>query len=381
MKSILKAILPGILIVGLQSCGNSEDSAPIEIQPQQEAASGIISVSGSQFASAGMELGKIERREFSRLIKVNGMMDVPPQNKASVSAYFGGYVKDLELLPGQRIEKGQLLFTLENPDYVQVQQDFLEAKGKLSYLQSDYERQQDLVKDNVTSQKNFLKAESEYQVTRARFQSLKKKLEMMNIDPERLTDENLRTSISVRAPISGQVTAVNVNRGKFINPSDVAVSITNTDHLHLELNIFEKDLPWVRKGQRIHFRLQNDPGQSYLAEVYLVNQYLDAETRTAQVHAHLLQEAEARNFAPGTYVEAEIISATDTAAALPEDAVQEQGGQSWVLVQSSSADEHEFVKKEVKIGRRSGGYLEVLNPEDFTSGAEVLVKGGFELVK
>ena len=100
MKSILKAILPGILIVGLQSCANSEDSAPIEIQPQQEVASGIISVSGSQFSSAGMELGKIERREFSRLIKVNGMMDVPPQNKASVSAYFGGYVKDLELLPG-----------------------------------------------------------------------------------------------------------------------------------------------------------------------------------------------------------------------------------------------------------------------------------------
>ncbi|HAD97202.1 MAG TPA: efflux RND transporter periplasmic adaptor subunit [Cryomorphaceae bacterium] len=381
MKSILKAILPGILIVGLQSCANSEDSAPIEIQPQQEVASGIISVSGSQFSSAGMELGKIERREFSRLIKVNGMMDVPPQNKASVSAYFGGYVKDLELLPGQRIEKGQLLFTLENPEYVQVQQDFLEAKGKLSYLQSDYERQQDLVKDNVTSQKNFLKAESEYQVTRARFQSLKKKLEMMNIDPERLIDENLRTSIAVRAPISGQVTAVNVNRGKFINPSDVAVSITNTDHLHLELNIFEKDLPWVRKGQQIHFRLQNNPGQSYLAEVYLVNQYLDAETRTAQVHAHLLQEAEVHNFAPGTYVEAEIISATDTAAALPEDAVQEQGGQSWVLVQSSSADAHEFVKQEVKIGRRSGGYLEVLNPEDFTPGGEVLVKGGFELVK
>lgn len=382
MKSIFRNILPIVLplVMGLQSCTSGDDSAAIEIQPQKESTSAFISLSESQFSSAGMKLGEIEPRQFARLIKVNGIMDVPPENKASVSAYFSGYVKDLKLLPGQKVNQGQLLFTLENPEYVQIQQDFLEARGKLSYLKSDYERQQNLVKDNVTSQKNFLKAESDFQVTRARFQSLKKKLEMMNIDPDQLTDENLRTSIAVKAPISGQVTAVNVNRGKFINPSDVAVSITNTDHLHLELNVFEKDLQWVSKGQRINFRLQNAPGNRYEAEVHLVNQYLDPETRTAGVHAHLLGEAENQNFAPGMYVEAEIVSATDTVAALPEDAVHESGGKSWVLVQNSSGENREFSRIEVKPGRRSGGYLEVLNPGDLPSDAEILVKGGFELM-
>lgn len=366
---------------GIQSCSHGEDSAPIEIEPQQELAANFVSLSESQFSSSGMELGKIQQREFSRLIKVNGIMDVPPQNKASVSAYFGGYVKDLDLLPGQEVHKGQVLLSLENPEYVQLQQDFLEAKGQLAYLLSDYERQKDLVKDNVTSQKNFLKAESDYRVTLARFQSLKKKLEMMNISTDQLSDANIQTSIAVKAPISGQITAVNINRGKFVDPSDVAVSITNTDHLHLELNVFEKDLPWISKGQRISFRLQNSPGKTYDAEVHLVNQYLDPETRTARVHAHLIKEAESRHFAPGMYVEAEIISATDTVAALPEEAVINFNDKDYVLVERQGSDSRQFEKREVKTGRRSGGYVEILNPEEFKLDEGILAKGAFGLIK
>ena len=203
----------------------------------------------------------------------------------------------------------------------------------------------------------------------------------MNINPEQLTDENLQTSIAIKAPISGQVTTVNVNRGMFINPSVVAVSITNTTHLHLELNLFEKDLPWVQKGQHINFRLQNGPNKIYEAEVHLINRNLDPETRTAQVHAHLLSEAGSLSFAPGMYVEAEIVSDTDSAAALPEDAVLNAAGKSWALVQNSSGVNLKFSKIEVKTARSSGNYLEILNPEDFTPDSEILVKGGFALIR
>jgi len=157
------------------SCTTKKESnEPILIEDNE--ISGIVTLTHSQFLSSEMKLGSLSKQVFHNSVKANGIIDVPPENKASVSAYFEGYVKEINLLPGQEIIKGQVLFTLENPNYIQIQEDFLVAKARLGYLKSDYERQKELVKDNVTSQKNYLKAESEYRATLAIYESLKKKL-------------------------------------------------------------------------------------------------------------------------------------------------------------------------------------------------------------
>ena len=139
-----------LVMLTLISCNSGKDSnEPIQLEDKEN--SGVVTITPSQFSSSKMELGKLSKMEFHQTVKTNGMFDVPPENKASVSAYFGGYVKELNLLPGEQVKKGQLLFTLENPDYVQLQEDFLVAKAQLEYLKSDFERQKELVKDNVTS--------------------------------------------------------------------------------------------------------------------------------------------------------------------------------------------------------------------------------------
>src|SRR5690606_35183060 len=218
------------------SCNSKEKSETVNIDASIENVDeDAINITENQFKSGGMELGKISMQQFNTVVNANGMFAVPPQNQADVSAYFAGYVKDIKLLPGHAVKKGQVLFTIENPEYVQAQQNFLEAKGRLSYLKSDYERQKELLADNVTSQKNFLKAESEYTVTLAQFQSLKMKLSLMNINPNTLTGENIRSVISVTSPLSGYATTVNASKGMYLNPSDIAVTITNTDDLHIEL--------------------------------------------------------------------------------------------------------------------------------------------------
>ncbi|HMQ63851.1 MAG TPA: efflux RND transporter periplasmic adaptor subunit, partial [Flavilitoribacter sp.] len=247
-------LLIAVLVLILPACSEKKP----ETMPETDGAAAtdaedLITLSPAQFESSGMQTGQMADQVFSKAIKANGMIDVPPENQASVSAYFAGYVKDIRLLPGEKVAKGQLLFTLENPDYVGMQQDYLEAKGQLSYLKADYERQKTLAEDNVTSQKNFLKAESEYNVTMARFESLKKKLSLMNIDPGQVSEGNLRSTINIVAPISGYITGVNANKGMFLNPSDVAVTITHVDHVHLELNVFEKDIQLVKEGQLIRF--------------------------------------------------------------------------------------------------------------------------------
>jgi cobalt-zinc-cadmium efflux system membrane fusion protein len=305
------------------------------------------------------------------------MFAVPPQNKADVSAYFAGYVKDIRLLPGDTVKKGQVLFTIENPEYVQVQRDFLEASGRLDYLRSDYERQKALMADNVTSQKNFLKAESEYKVTLAQYRSLKKQLNLMNINPRTLSGDNIRSVISVLSPLSGYATAVNISKGMFLNPSDIAITVTNTDDLHIELKIFEKDLPAVKIGQPINIRLQNNTDHVYKGKVHLVNRAIDERERTVMIHGDLLNGEDVKLFAPGMYIEGEILTTTSQYPALPSDAVVNIDNDFFGLVKENDTI---FKKILIKAGSTNNGFTQILNSDDFGQGTQFLTKGAFNLL-
>lgn len=367
-----------LLVLTLASCNSkgkteaANTEATIENTDRE-----VVTITENQFRSGDMELGKISMQEFNTVVKANGMFAVPPRNQADVSAYFAGYVKDINLLPGHAVKKGEVLFTIENPEYVQVQQDFLEAQGRLSYLKSDYERQKELLADNVTSQKNFLKAESEYTVTLAQYQSLKKRLSLMNINPNTLTGETIRSVISVTSPLSGYATSVNASKGMYLNPSDIAVTVTNTDDLHIELKIFEKDLPMVKTGQQINVRLQNDTDKVYKGVVHLVNKTINAQDRTVNIHGDLVNEEEVKLFAPGMYIEAEILTTTAEHPALPSEAVANIDNDFFVLVKEDSTN---FKRVLVKIGAINNGFTQILNATDFKANTKFLTKGAFNLI-
>lgn len=372
-----KQIYPIMLLVLISACGTETASETEETTSNSQK----VEVTKKQFDYGNMEVGKLTEEPFHRVITATGMLDVPPENKSTVSAYFGGYVKNISLIQGQKITKGQTLLTLENPDYIQVQQDYLETKSQLGYLKSDYERQKELAADNVSSKKTYLKAESDYQMTLAKYESLKKKLELMNISPSSVSSLNIRTTIVVTAPISGYVTSVLATKGMFLNPSDIALTIMNTDHMHVELNIFEQDLAKVKIGQEISFRLQNDD-QKYAATVYLVNKAIDVENRIIKVHCHLVNEEQTRKFTPGMYVEAEIYASTDSTFALPIDAVISAEKRSYVLVKESLKNgNYSFLRKEVKVGQTNNEYIEIRNANNFDKNAEFLTKGAFNLIQ
>lgn len=367
-----------MVLLGMASCSSKEKMETIKKDAPIEAkAFKVITLTESQFNSGEMKLGKISLQEFTTVVKANGMFAVPPQNQADVSAYFAGYVKDIALLPGDVVKKGQVLFTIENPEYIQVQQDFLEAKGQLTYLRSDYERQKELMEDNVTSQKSLLKAESEYSVTLARYQSLKKRLSLMNIDPNTLSGENIRSVIGVPSPLSGYATAIHVSRGMYLNPSDVAVTVTNTDDLHIELKIFEKDLPRVKVGQEIKVSTQSDMDQVYKGMIHLVNKTIDEKDRTVAVHGDLINEEEAKLFAPGMYIEAEIQTTSVQHPALPSEALANIDNDYFVLAKENDTT---FKRLLVKIGTSNNGYTEILNANEFDENTEFLTKGTFNLI-
>lgn len=376
-----KMFISVVLISLLFSCGRSRNDVSDAIDITENPHLNTITLTRAQFETSGMKLGSLAEKSFARKVKANGFIDVPPERKASVSVKLGGFVKGFTILPGEKVAQGAVLFTLENPDFIQLQQDYLEAKAQLSYLKSDYERQKSLSDDNIASQKNFLKAESDYKVMQAKFSGLRERLKLLSINTAHLEDGNIESTVKVLAPIGGYISKVNITRGAFVSPADVAVEIVNTEHMHVELQVFERDIVDIRKGQPITFFLRGTTAHPHRGEVYLVGQTIENDTRTVNIHGHIDDEDQLTNVLPGMYVEATIDVASNLRKVLPSEAVVSQDDQYFVLVQAATNQEgYSFKKQQVTIGEFNNEWTEIINTVDFKADDVFLVKGAFNLI-
>lgn len=385
------------LAVLLSSCGSKEKDGTATDGTADSTASeesNSVELSQSQFNTVGVELGSPELRALSGMLKVNGFIDVPPQNLVSITTQMGGIVKSTPLLQGTKVSKGQVIAILQNQEFVQMQQDFLESRSQLELSDSEYKRQQTLAQQNVNAQKTLQQAKAAYQGNLARENALKQRLQLININPSTLTPNNIRSQINIYSPISGYVTKVNVNTGKFVAPNDVMFEIVNSSNLHVELNVFEKDAQMVKKGQKVLFTLTNDSTQR-TAVVQLVGGEINAD-KTVTVHA-IAQGS--TGFIPGTYLKALIETGAMQVTALPSAAVVDFEGKKYIFVKNtadkkanepakaqngattaSSGTGHHFEMVEVTTGISDGGYIEVTMPSgrDFTG--KVVLKGTYDLL-
>jgi len=354
----------------ITACGKEKNNT-IEDTPTEEIHEDIT-VTQAQFKSENMAFGSLEEFTFNEGIKVNGMIDVPPQNKSSISTFIGGYVTKTPLLIGSEVKKGQLLVTLENPEYVEIQQNYLEVAEQLNYLKSEFNRQKTLFEEQITSEKNYLKAESTYKSNLAHYNGLRKKLQMMNISPKHVEQGTISSSINLHAPIDGYVTKVNVSNGSYVSPSDIILEIVDTDHVHLELSVFEKDIMAVKKGQKIQFQIPEASDKTFLADVHLVGTTIDEASRRVQVHGHV--ENEDDNFIVGMFVDAEIITKNTIGMSLPKEAIISLDDGDYVLVLKAEENNAFHLEKvKITIGKVSEDVVEILNPEDLKN-KSILVK-------
>ena len=355
----------------ITACGKEKNNV-LEVTPTEEVHEDIT-VTQAQFKSENMAFGSIEEFDFNEGIKVNGMIDVPPQNKSSISTFIGGYVTKTPLLIGSEVKKGQLLVTLENPEYVEIQQNYLEVAEQLNYLKSEFNRQKTLFDEQITSEKNYLKAESTYKSNLAHYNGLRKKLQMMHINPQRVEQGTISSSINLYAPIDGFVTKVNVSNGTYVSPSDVILEVVDTDHVHLELSVFEKDIMAIKKGQKIRFQIPEASDKTYLADVHLVGTTIDASSRRVQVHGHVDNEDD--NFIVGMFVEAEIITESTKRIGLPKEAIISLEDGEYVLVlEAEENNEFHLEKVKLALGKATENAVEILNSEDLID-KKILVKG------
>lgn len=374
MKKYIINTIYILSIYTLISCDNAKNAE--KENEAIETNKNLIEITEAQFQSSAMELGEMMLRNFSEGIKTNGFIDVPPSDRAMVSAIMGGYVKISHLLIGEKVKKGELLLTLENPDFIEVQQNYLEIHEKLNYLKNEYERQKTLFNENITSEKNYLKAESDYKSSLANYNGLGQKLRLMNINTTNVKAGNFTSTIPVYSPINGSITQVYASVGKFMNESDVLLEIINDTHKHLELVIFEKDVLKVKAGQPIKFKLPENSEVSYDAEVHLIGTSIDEKNRTVKVHGHM--EKELQSFLVGMFVEAEIITNSIQKMALPSASILEEDGKLYILVLKDKIENnYNFEKIQITIGNKNEDFTEISDPTELFNNKQVLIKGAF----
>lgn len=376
MKTNINNILAFVILMVVTACGDESKSTETIIESDSDS---FIKITQAQFNKLEMKLGAIEEKSFPIKVNVNGMIDVPPENRAVVNATMGGYIRTTPFLIGDKVKKGQTLVTLENPEFVNLQQQYLEVKEQLTYLEAEYERHKIMVAENVTSQKNYLKSESDYKSALAKHSGLQRQLIMLNISPENVKNGNIVSTVSIKAPISGSITNVHVSRGSYVSPATTILEIINNDHVHLELSVFEKDIMKIETGQRIFFKIPESSNEAYNAEVYLVGTAIE-DNRTIKVHAHLEDERE-ENFLTGMFVEAEIITDNVKANALPNTAIVSVDEASNVLIlEKKEGDIYYFSQKEVTINEEHDGYSIIQEGEKFAPKTQFLIKGTYNLI-
>jgi len=370
-----------ILIIMLVSCKSDQkgdnEKETIEVLPDD-----IVELRADQEKLAGIQTGLIEMRSLSGTIKVNGTVTVAPRNLATVCMPIGGFVKSTSLIPGNAVTKGQPLAIIENQEFIDIQQNYLEARNKLEYAEAEYKRHAELYKEEVYSQKNLQQVTTDYKNLKAQVRALEQKLALIGINPSELNEDNITRTVSIPSPITGYIQTVNINIGKFVAPSDIMFEIINSDKLLIELVLFEKDADKVSAGQKIRFFINNETEQ-HEAIIYQTGKSVNSD-RTYKIYATV--SGTCKKVIPGMYVNAMIESGLKQVAAIPSDAMVSFDDKDYIFVFTRNKVENgnsytEYRMIQVQKGIEDNGYTEIVLPEGFDiKTGKVVIKGAYTLL-
>lgn len=312
-----------------------------------------VQLTDAQWKNAGIETGKPEKKDISSILKLTGSIDVPPQNRVSVSVPLGGYLRSTRLLPGMHVGKGTTIAVIEDQQYIQLQQDYLMAKAKLLYAEQEFNRQRDLNQSKASSDKVYQQAQLEYSSQKVLVRSLAEKLQLIGIRPGRLDENSLSRSIAIPSPIDGFVTKVNVNIGKYVNPSDVLFELVNPGDIHLALTVFEKDVNKLSVGQRLLAYTNNDPAKKVPCEIILIGKDFSTD-RSIEVHCHFKRYDKA--LIPGMFMNAEVKLESKQVDALPAEAILSYQGKQFAFAVKG---DRQFEMTELRTGATENGYTAI----------------------
>jgi len=337
-----------------------------------------IHLTQTQIETIGLQFGDFTKIKINDFINATGTLDLPPNAYASVSAKSSGFIRNNQTyLEGSYIKKGALIAYLENPEFIIKQQKYLEIKAELMFLQQELARQKSLLNAQAGIQKNVQKLQADVAIKQAQLKGIEKYLNYLGIGVNQLTTNNMQQQIAIVAPISGYLTSINMHNGLYVEPAKKLLEILDDEHLHLELNIFEKDIASIQKGQKITYQIPALGITQYQARVHLIGKEFDKTNKTIRVHGHV--EGKQPKFIKDLFVKAKVWLNDQKVTALPENAVVKDGTSSFIYVGNleKGAKEVAFKVLQVTTGASQDGYVAVKLIDKIPIGMRIVVKEAY----
>ncbi|TAL40876.1 MAG: efflux RND transporter periplasmic adaptor subunit [Chitinophagaceae bacterium] len=397
MKKFLIIAIIFTCMAAVLSCGNKDntETAAVAEEEHENENPDIATLTEEQIKSIGIGLGIIEQKQLTASLKTNGVLKVPNQNRASVNSVYSGVIKSLLVQPGNTVSKGQTIATIANPEFIRVQDEYLGINSKIVLAEQEYNRQKELNAGNAGALKNLQAAETELRTLGSRKSSLEQQIQLMGINPASLSNGKLVSVLLIRSPISGVVSNVKVEIGSYVDVTTAVAEIVDNSQLHLDLFVYEKDLPKLKNNQLIHFTLTNNPGKEYDAQIYSLGSSFEGESKAVTVHANV--QGNKTGLIDGMNVTAIISLEKATVPAVPSDAIVNFQGQDYIFiavdkpqkkensvkVNTKETDTHEekseivFERIPVVKGNSDVGYTEITLLKEIPKNAKIAVKGAF----
>lgn len=366
MKNIIIVLL-SLFVFG---CKNSQQEQ--EKQPNS-ANENHIALTKEQLQNFQLSTTELQEKNIHHTLRLNGSIDVPPQNLVSVSSALGGRVQSTKLLPGMHFRKGEVLVTLEDNQYIQLQQDYLTTKAQLQNAREEYSRQKELNQSKASSDKVFQQAQADYRILEASLAALEQKLHLIHINPNQISVSNIKRTSNIYAPFDGYVTKVMVNIGKYVSPSDVLFELVDPRDIHLNLKVFEKDWDKIQIGMPVVSYTNNKPEKKYSGKIILIGKNI-SEDRTMEVHAHF--DNYDALLIPGMYMNAEIEIPETKNLALPDECIVSFEGNHYVFKQKDATN---FEMIAVEVGSSGDGFTEIINADSLKN-SKIVQKGAYTLL-
>jgi cobalt-zinc-cadmium efflux system membrane fusion protein len=329
-----------------------------------------------QIKSIGIELGAIEEKQLTASLKTNGVLRVPNQNKASINSIYSGVIKSLLVQPGNTVRKGQTIATVANPAFIEAQSQYLNINGKINLAELEVKRQQELNAGNAGALKNLQAAETELRTLRTMKSTLQQQIQLMGVNPVNLSNGKLVSVLAISSPLNGVVSNVMVKLGTYIDVTTAVAEIVDNSQLHLDLFVFEKDLPKLKDEQTIHFTVTNNPGKEYDAQIYSLGSSFEGESKAITVHA--MVKSVKTGLIDGMNVTAAISLNKLTVPAVPNDAIVTVAGQDYIFIFKEKEDKiMKFERVAVSKGASDVGYTEITLLKAIPKDAKIVIKGAF----
>lgn len=407
IKSIALLSVVAIVLLMFSSCGGNAKNKEEHGDEEGNASEELVLLSKQQREAINLQLGSVEDRNLTSVIKTNGQLEVAPDEKADITAFIGGNVKEIKVFHGERVSKGQVLATLEHPDYISIQEDFAQAASRMEFLKKEYERQKELFEKEVGAGRDFQQVKSEYSSIKTKYNGLMVRLKMMNIDASAVEAGRIFKTIAVKSPISGYVNQVNVKVGSYIDGQTKMFSVSNNNAIHADFLVYEKDINRLKIGQTVTFTVSNRADRELSAKIFAIGKEFQEDARALLVHARI--DGAPKDLVSGVYVSGSINTDKITAKSLPEEAVVTEGTKSYIFVyddkatklaeqEEKSHDEENkskeekgaerkhaedvwaFRKVEVAIGAVDGKYVEVKPIGELSPNAKVVLNAAYYLL-